>query len=124
MGKLATELIDAREILEIIIEKFDIEDQYPTLHEKELQALRTLLKAENEPQEKPKRVHVVTADGWKNGDGSEIYLIGVFYDKDTAERAAKKNKGIVTEIIADKAHPLKKSGNDKANDYYLGGYIE
>lgn len=69
------------------------------------------------------KVYVVTADTWDMGYGSEIYLIGVFQDKDKAEQAANENDGIigiVTEMTLDEPHPIVNGKNDK----YLGGYIE
>lgn len=74
-----------------------------------------------------KKAYIVTADGWKSGYGAEIYLIGVYYSKELAERIAKKNKGSVTEIETNKEFPLEKGDpywGDMRNQYYLGGYYE
>ncbi len=68
--------------------------------------------------------YVLTKDGYTAGWGSEIYLLGVFDDKETAERMAKKHNCKVTEIEANKFFPLVKKFGDYENDYYLGGYTE
>ncbi len=71
-------------------------------------------------------VFVVTDDGYEHGWGAEIYLIGVFTDKDKAEKALKKtHRGKIKEIPMDKAFPLKKDTfDDYHNGFYLGGYAE
>lgn len=84
-------------------------------------------KVESEKQMKNNKVYVLTADGWTQGWGSEIYLMGVFFDKKTAEREAEKQDTHVsiTDIEANKIFPLKTNNfQEKTNAYYLGGYIE
>lgn len=76
---------------------------------------------------KNNKVYVLTTDGWTHGYGSAIYLIGVFFDKETAEKKAKEQNihVSVTEIEANKMFPLKTNYfQTKTNDYYLGGYVE
>ena len=70
--------------------------------------------------------YVLTQDGYTAGWGSELYLLGVFDDKETAERIAKEHKCTVTEIEANRFFPLSETPfpEQKANDYYLGGYTE
>lgn len=77
-------------------------------------------------------LYVVTADGWLSGYGVEIYLIGVFDDREQAESAlanvaAKGGLGKIKEVYLNNEHPLKISGGyrtDLSNDLYLGGYCE
>ena len=70
--------------------------------------------------------YVLTGDGYTAGWGSEIYLLGVFDDKETAERMAKECECTVTEIEANRFFPLSETPypGSKANNYYLGGYTE
>ena len=71
------------------------------------------------------KVYVVTQDGYMNGYGSEIYLVGVFTDKKKAEKAASAERAMITEILLNKKFSLKKSTwGGVGNDYYLGGYFE
>ena len=72
-------------------------------------------------------VYVVTKDGWTGGYGADIFLLGVFFDKNTAEKVATENEADVTEIEPNKAFPLKHgehSWQSDWNDYNLGGYWE
>lgn len=72
-------------------------------------------------------VYVVTADGWNEGYGAEIYLVGVFSTMEKAEQVAKDNSGIVTEIMLDEEHKMAESDTlfyRAGNDKYLGGYVE
>lgn len=74
-----------------------------------------------------KNVYVVTKDGWNDSYGSEIYLLGVFSNKDTAKIVAKEHHAEVTEIEPNKVFPLKHDKNEPwcdYNSYYLGGYAE
>ncbi|SDB15247.1 DUF7336 domain-containing protein [Eubacterium oxidoreducens] len=81
---------------------------------------------------KNNKVYVLTADGWTYGYGSDIYLLGVFFDKEMAEEKAKEHAEEqddiyvkITEIEANKIFPLKTNDmKENTNDYYLGGYIE
>lgn len=77
------------------------------------------------PEDSPAKVYVVTQDGYLQGYGSEIYLVGVFTEKKKAEKAASAELAYITEIQLDKAFPLVKSKwGGVGNDYYLGGYFE
>ena len=84
----------------------------------------------NRPIQKEKNmqnVYVVTKDGWTEGYGAEIYLLGVFSDKNVAEKVATENNADVTEIEPNKAFPLKRGDHwweSDYNDYHLGGYCE
>ena len=72
-------------------------------------------------------VYVVTADGYRCSYGSEVFLIGVFTDKEAAEKAAKRNNGMVTEVGTNKEFTLRKRAGDygnMTNRFYLGGYTE
>ena len=76
---------------------------------------------------KNNKAYVLTADGWTHGYGSELYLMGVFFDKETAEKKAEEQDVHVsiTEIEANKVFPLKTNAFfEETNAYYLGGYIE
>lgn len=73
------------------------------------------------------KVYVLTKDGWNCAYGSEIYLIGVFFNKDIAKEVASKYDAEITEIEPNKAFPLNYNKDEPEcdyNDYYLGGYIE
>jgi hypothetical protein len=73
------------------------------------------------------KVYVVTKDGWNMGYGSEIYLLGVFFDEDTAKKVAKDHHAEVTEIEPNKVFPLKHDKDEPEcdyNSYHLGGYAE
>ena len=75
----------------------------------------------------PKEVYVLTQDGWTEGYGSEIYLIGVYLDKELAERYVSEHFNVTLTIIEpNKAFPLRygQQGRNMENDYHLGGYIE
>lgn len=72
-------------------------------------------------------LYVVTADGWGEGYGAEIYLVGVFSDKKKAEEVRKEEGGKMTEVALDEIYPLKESDmfvDVYGNDKYLGGYVE
>ena len=72
-------------------------------------------------------VYVVTKDGCHSSYGAEIFLLGVFSDKNTAEKVATENEADVTEIEPNKAFPLKRGNRSWEcgyNDYHLGGYCE
>lgn len=72
-------------------------------------------------------VYAITKDGCDSELGAEIFLLGVFFDKDTAEKVAAENDADVTEIEPNKAFPLKRAEeiwDVDVNDYYLGGYCE
>ncbi len=74
-----------------------------------------------------KKAYVVTANGWRSSYGAEIYLIGVYYNKELAKKIAEKNEGSVTEIETNKEFPLEKGGGDwgnMGNQHYLGDYYE
>lgn len=77
---------------------------------------------------KNNKAYVLTADGWTQGYGSEIYLMGVFFDKETAEKKAEEQDihVSITEIEVNKIFPLKTNDlfEEKTNAYYLGGYVE
>lgn len=73
------------------------------------------------------KVYVLTTDAWTQGHGSAIYLMGVFLDKETAEKKAEEQDVHVsiTEIDANKLFPLQTNAFfEKTNAYYLGGYVE
>ncbi len=73
----------------------------------------------------PAKVYVVTQDGFLDGYGTEIYLVGVFTEKKKAEKAASAERTSITEIQLDKAFPLEESiCGGLENDFYLGGYNE
>ena len=73
-------------------------------------------------------VYVVTADGWREGYGSQIYLVGVYTDPKKAEETAKNITvpTIITKAVLDKAYPLTETGfmSESCNSNYLGGYYE
>ena len=72
-------------------------------------------------------VYVVTKDGCTNYYGAEIFLLGVFFDKNTAKKVATENGAYVTEIEPNKVFPLiseKHTWQGGYNDYHLGGYCE
>lgn len=80
-----------------------------------------------------KNVFVVTADGYFDSYGSEVYLIGVFDNYEDAKTTADNCGGvlgctIITEIEFNQAFPLKSKkipfDGEKSNDYFLGGYCE
>ena len=73
-------------------------------------------------------VYVVTADGWGEGYGSQIYLVGVYTDLKDAEEVAKNitSPAIITKAVLDKTYPLTETGfmSESCNPNYLGGYYE
>ena len=71
-------------------------------------------------------LYVVTEDGYRHSWGSEIYLVGVYDDKETAESVVKNlGYGQITEIALNSTHMLKYNDfGDMMNDLYLGGYAE
>lgn len=84
--------------------------------------------------EKPQmKLYVVTADGWRLGYGSELYLIGVFDNEDRAIEALDKAREVgayceIKQVTLNEEHPMKKGEglwkNSLSNDIYLGGYCE
>lgn len=80
----------------------------------------------NEGEIKMKMRYILTKDGYTAGWGSEIYLLGAFDDKETAEKIAEECKGTVTEIEANRFFPLSRTSYYEcmSNDYYLGRYVE
>ena len=78
------------------------------------------------------KLYVVTADGWTSGWGCSYYLIGVYDNKEEAEKVANKTEKLggitqITEIILNKTYKLKKcndSWGELVNNNYIGGYIE
>lgn len=74
-------------------------------------------------------VYVVTADGYNQLYGSEIYLIGAYssrVDAESVQSRYNKNGAKVTAVILDQEYPLifKNKIGIYANENYLGGYIE
>lgn len=70
---------------------------------------------------------MVTSNDWRCGYGIEIYPIGVFFDEEKANKAARKNEGKVTAVETDKIFPLLRDSlrrRNKQTDYHLGGYTE
>lgn len=73
------------------------------------------------PFKKTTTLYAATIDGYRNGYGSMIYLLGVFDN----EEKAKQTGGDVHIIQLNKEYPLKKdSWGDYFNDLFLGGYYE
>jgi len=71
------------------------------------------------------KVYVVTADGWFEGYGSLIFLVGVFTDKAEAEKAAANEEyANIKEIPINKTFPLEGDKHEAENDYFLGGFCE
>ena len=75
------------------------------------------------------KLYVVTADGWKMGYGSELYLIGVFNSEEKAVDAYKRSEELgaycrITVIGLNEEHPMNSVFNSLGNDLYLGGYCE
>ncbi len=69
-------------------------------------------------------VYVVTEDGCKTGDGSSVYLKGVFADKGKAAKAMFTG-GEITPIELGEYYPLGKDGDGNLkNEHYLGGYMK
>ncbi len=71
-------------------------------------------------------LYVVTEDGYRHSWGSEIYLVGVYDDRETAESVAKNLEyGRITEITLNNTHMLRYDDfDDMRNNLYLGGYAE
>lgn len=76
-------------------------------------------------------VYVVTADGYCDGYGSEIYLIGVFKDEETANAMVDKYPDLeisIAEVEFGKEYPLVANhhgwGDTYKNNKYIGGYVE
>lgn len=77
------------------------------------------------------KLYAVTADGYDDGYGSEIYLLGVFKDEESAKALEEKYSHLevtITEVELGKEYPLavndKGWGHTYENDNYLGGYVE
>ena len=72
-------------------------------------------------------VYTVTADGWRNGYGAEIYLLGVFDNRADADACATQCGvgAFITKVELNKSYPLKEDAwGDSGNELYLGGYCE
>lgn len=84
-------------------------------------------------------VYVMTADGWGEEYGAQIYLIGVFSSLESAreyEEKIIKDFGdgprdvpymvTITKAVLNNPTDLSKAvwGNDYGNEYFLGGYVE
>ena len=74
-------------------------------------------------------VYVVTADGYNQAYGSEIYLIGVYssrVDAESVQNQYNKNVAKVTAVILDQDYPLvfEDMNGTYTNENYLGGYFE
>lgn len=76
-------------------------------------------------------VYLVTADLYKDMYGAEIHCIGIFTDKEYAERCAGESFSpcFITEVEVDKPYyaitDIKKGYKiDLTKAPYLGGYIE
>ena len=75
------------------------------------------------------KLYVVTADGWKMGYGSELYLIGVFDSEERAMDAYRRSEELgaycgIKVIGLNEEHPMNVFCNSLSNDLYLGGYCE
>ena len=79
-------------------------------------------------------VYVLTIDGWGDGYGSYIFLVGVFDSKEKAENAMKElpeclineERCSITCTNINDVHNLRKGfgADDYMNDFCLGGYAE
>lgn len=72
-------------------------------------------------------IYVVTANGYKQPFGSEIYLVGVFDNREDANRCVTQTAlgAIITEVELNKPYPLKEDAwGDYGNELFLGGYCE
>lgn len=78
-------------------------------------------------------VYVVTANGWREGYGVNIYLMGVFTSRKEAQEATHDlpYSTQINEVPIDKLFPLKRDYDNHleifdnySNQYYLGGYVE
>lgn len=96
----------------------------------ELREIKEILKKESE-ERKMEMLYVVTADGYDDGYGSELYLLGVFKDEESAKALEEKYSHLevtITAVELGKVYPL--SPNERGwgltyeNDHYLGGYVE
>ena len=85
-----------------------------------------IVEVQNKENRMNKKVYVITENGYLLNWGVEIYLKGVFFNKEEAERQVLKDGGKITEIEANKIFPLKGEpfDNEWSNNYYLGGYVE
>ncbi len=89
---------------------------------------RTFIEAAIKALEKESALYVKTADGYMQGYGSEIYLVGVYDSRDKAEQDGQF--GSITEITLNKTYPLTKHVDDVLgyesyeNENFLGGYTE
>lgn len=77
------------------------------------------------------KLYVVTADGWKMGCGSELFLIGVFDSEEKAMDAYKHSQELgaycrIKVIELNEEHPMNMNSyfSSLSNDLYLGGYCE
>lgn len=85
-------------------------------------------------REKLRNVYVVTANGWREGYGAEIYLMGVFSDLEKARAASywtPTAPAQIDKIPIDKVFPLTRDYYNRleiydnySNQFYLGGYVE
>ena len=72
-------------------------------------------------------MYLVTADGWLGGYGSKLFCVGIFNNKEVAERVAKKYEySTVTKLEPNKEYPLIKEDGWPVlkNDLCIGGYVE
>ena len=78
-------------------------------------------------------VYVVTANGWREGYGANIYLMGVFTSRKKAQEVTHNlpYSMQIDEVPIDKLFPLKRDYDNYSeyydnysNQYYLGGYVE
>lgn len=87
-----------------------------------------------ERQEKSRNVYVITANGWREGYGANIYLMGVYTDLEKARAASYWSQTApakIDKIPIDKVFPLMRDYDNRSEDYdnysnqyYLGGYVE
>lgn len=85
------------------------------------------------------KVYVMTADGWGDEYGAQIYLIGVFSSLEAAtkyeEKIIKDFGGgpsdvpymvRITKAVLNNPTDLTKAhwGDEYSNEYFLGGYVE
>lgn len=71
---------------------------------------------------------VVTCNGYREGYGSELYLVGVFTSEEEV-KAAKSNPNLQYDVIKvplGKVFPMEKTEycNNYSNENYIGGYFE
>ena len=70
---------------------------------------------------------VVTAEGWREGYGSYVYLIGVFDSEKLAKHYCINEYYNITKVSLNTHNPLLKEKQEfeqYLNDNFLGGYIE